>query len=418
MSGSIPVSVIASGRAILAESDRTDPLKHLKTTPRGSVLTPASSLATDAVAPYKLGFDTISSAELVRRVEAMGAPRWLFRGVWAADDYGVVAGSAKAGKTWTAIDAAVSAASGTPWLGRFESDLTGPVLYFLGEGGERKAMRRAQAVCRERELNFSDLEIHWVMRPPNLSNGDAVEMFRQTVERIKPVLTIIDPFYLSGGEKADSSKLNSMGEVLSGPQRICQDAKSALMVAAHTNRSKGAKGLAQISGAGLAEWLRVCVILNAKKETINPISGRTSIEISVEMIGDEIAGAKLTMTRDVWEDDSNDLSSPMHYQLTWTNELKRGSESVIPPKLSPTLDVLRKSGEWLTKKEIEAELKEAARRVSEATRRVSEATLRNHLKELEERGLIEKEQRGNTNFYRVATSPIDEAKPNDIGDLI
>lgn len=39
----------------------------------------------------------------------------------------------KAGKTWAVLDAAVSVASGTPWLGRFACQ-QGSVLVYAGEG--------------------------------------------------------------------------------------------------------------------------------------------------------------------------------------------------------------------------------------------------------------------------------------------
>jgi hypothetical protein len=52
---------------------------------------------------------TISSyGEVAARVAAAGEPRWLIQGLWPADAYGVLAAREKAGKTWAALDLAVS----------------------------------------------------------------------------------------------------------------------------------------------------------------------------------------------------------------------------------------------------------------------------------------------------------------------
>jgi hypothetical protein len=65
--------------------------------------------------------------DIAAEVDAAGTPVYLFRGVWPADAYGVLAAPDKSGKSWAAIDAAVSVASGTPWLGHFPVDAPGQV---------------------------------------------------------------------------------------------------------------------------------------------------------------------------------------------------------------------------------------------------------------------------------------------------
>ena len=356
-------------------------------------------MADDAIEVAALGFATTSLAELEREVAAMGPPRWLFRGVWASEDYGVVAGSAKAGKSWACLDAAISAASGIPWLGRFEADLTGTVLYFAGEGGKRKILRRSHAICESKGLNLPDLPVEFVFRPPNLSDPAALELFRQTVERVRPVLVVLDPFYLSGGAKADATKLQMMGEVLVGPQLACQDAGAAFMVAAHTNRSKGAKGLDQISGAGLAEWGRTFAILTAGKRHSDLLTGRTTVEIALELIGDEIGGDTLRLKREIWQDDPADLASPMHYLLSSSDGHVPGSGRDVPPNLRHALKVLEDADGWLTRSEV----RERLRFEGQAP---SATTVRNHLDKLEDLGRIEKRLDNQTNAYRLAP-PID-----------
>jgi hypothetical protein len=81
---------------------------------------------------------TVSSfGEVAARVAAAGEPRWLIQGLWPAHAYGVLAAQEKAGKTWTALDLAVSVACGRPWLAHLPCPSPGQVLVFLGGGGER-----------------------------------------------------------------------------------------------------------------------------------------------------------------------------------------------------------------------------------------------------------------------------------------
>jgi hypothetical protein len=102
-----------------------------------------------------LGLEFYDVSKLVEIVDAAGPPRYLLRPVWAEGDYGVLGAIDKAGKTWMAADAAVSVASGTPWLGLFPVEAEGPVLFFVGEGGMRKLVRRLRAVCESRQLEDS-----------------------------------------------------------------------------------------------------------------------------------------------------------------------------------------------------------------------------------------------------------------------
>jgi len=384
MSHSIPATVSEAAREIRSAGDGF----------LDSLVTTRTTTSTNAGEAPRMGFETISARDLIAEVAAMGAPRWLFRGVWASEDYGVVAGSAKAGKTWSCIDAAISAASGTPWLGRFDADLIGPVLYFVGEGGKRKIMRRSMGVAEGRGLYLGDLPIQYVMRAPNLSDDVAIENLRITVDRVRPVLTIVDPFYLAGGAKADASKLNSMGEVLINPQMICQEANSALMVAAHCNRNKGASGLDQISGAGLAEWARIVAILTDTKHTKDILTGRTSVDLKVELIGDEIAGEIFTVNREIWQDDPDDLASPMHYVLSRSSMAPEQIADMIPPKLEPMLKVLEAAEGHLTKREISERLRAQGHTPSDST-------IRNHLEKLMAKGRVERDDRHGTPVYRI-----------------
>ena len=147
----------------------------------------------------------LTLAELGKRADDAGPRRYLIRGIWAADTYGVLAGPMKAQKTMTMADAAVSVASGTPWLGHFPIDDPGPVLMFAGEGGDASIVRRLRGVCDSRDLDPDSLPVHICTRAPHLRSDEHMGIFTARVAEIGPKLVILDPLYLSavGAKSSD-----------------------------------------------------------------------------------------------------------------------------------------------------------------------------------------------------------------------
>ena len=69
-------------------------------------------------------------------VELEDRPRrqqWLIDALWGRQAVGIIGGEPKCGKSFLALDIAVSVAAGVPCLRRFEADQPGPVLMFAAE---------------------------------------------------------------------------------------------------------------------------------------------------------------------------------------------------------------------------------------------------------------------------------------------
>jgi hypothetical protein len=140
--------------------------------PGGEVvdLRPAAGRARRPTPPAaELGIS--SYGEVAARVAAAGEPRWLVQGLWPADAYGVLAAQEKAGKTWAALDLAVSVATGRPWLDHFPCPNSGPVLVFLGEGGEWATVRRIEAIATAKGIDPDQLadQLRLCFRVPRLA---------------------------------------------------------------------------------------------------------------------------------------------------------------------------------------------------------------------------------------------------------
>lgn len=268
----------------------------------------------------RLRFQTMR--ELCAEVDAMGPPTWLFRGVWPADAYGVLAAEDKAGKTWAIGDAAVCVATGRLWLGMFPCDAPGPVLVFVGEGGKRNTVRRMRAICEAHGVRAEDLAIVVVDRVPHLSSASQLLEVEQHLAAHPPRLVILDPLYLAA-RGSSGSDLYAMGEALEGLQHVCQAAGAALLVVTHFKKQsetprRGSTGRtsARITGVGPSAWGRVLVTGSVESRYTDPDTQRSRVIIGWEIVGGEVPDQTFRTCRQVWSDDPEDLASPLH--VTWT----------------------------------------------------------------------------------------------------
>ena len=252
-------------------------------------------------------------AELCARVDAAGPRRYLIRGIWPSGAYGVHAAEMKAQKTWNALDAAVSVASGTDWLGAYPVDDPGPVVIFAGEGGEASTVRRIRAICASRNLTAEDLPITICTRAPHLSDLAHMGAFAGHVEAVRPRLILLDPLYLSLGG-ADGKDLYGMGRLLERPQILCDQLGASLIVVTHFNRG-GRTGAGRITGAGPAEWGRVLIGAEIKSRHTDPATRATTVVAELDVIGGEIPDLTFRIKRTISADDPDNLDSPLRYTV-------------------------------------------------------------------------------------------------------
>jgi hypothetical protein len=253
------------------------------------------------------------------------------------------------------LDLAVSVASGTPWLGIFPCPKVGPVLLFLGEGGERKMLRRLRAVASARGLTVEELPIRLCCRVPHLTDAEHLLAVEAELVMNPPRLVILDPLYLAA-RGARGSDLYEMGSHLERLQHVAQSAGAALVVVHHWNKTGEGKGAKRMSGVGPGAWGRVLVSVAVENRRTDEVTGETAVTLSFEFTGDEIPDTDLRVRRRVWADDPNDLASALHYEVT---RLARGDQPVegelahLRPSARRILDVLRaRPKEWMTTRDI------------------------------------------------------------------
>ena len=127
--------------------------------------------------------------------EAIEEERWLVEGLWAEGEVGIIGGEPKSYKSFLALDLAVSVASGTPCLGRHRVPAAGRVLLYAAEDPEDEVRLRLQKLCHRSGVDFATLDLH-VIREPSLRldiEEDCLAL-GEAVDRIQPVLFVLDPF--------------------------------------------------------------------------------------------------------------------------------------------------------------------------------------------------------------------------------
>ena len=349
----------------------------------------------------------VSISDLADRVDNTPHPGWLIEPVWPADSYGVIAAQDKAGKTWASLDLAVSVASGTPWMGVYPCRQAGPVLMFLGEGGERKMLRRLRAVCAARGLTVEDLPIRLCFRVPHLTDKHHLAEVEQEVVLNPPRLVILDPLYLAA-RGAHGSDLFEMGAHLERLQHVAQRAKAALVVIHHWNKTGEGKGANRMSGVGPGAWGRVLVSVAVESNRTDEATGETMVSLGWKFTGDEIPDTSLRICRRVWADDPKDLNSPLNYEVTRGDSGYRGTDPELAdfsPAVRRVLLVLRACEGWRGVQAIGDKVAEDGTGYGLKPRTIQAAC-----KELVAMGLIELDDSNHRHLWRAQLHAQDELR--------
>jgi hypothetical protein len=363
-------------------------------------------------APAAAELEVCSFGEVAARVAAAGEPRWLVEPLWPADAYGVLAADVKAGKTWAALDLAVSVACGLPWLGHFPCPTPGGVLVFLGEGGERAMVRRIQAIAAHKRADPQLIgeRLRLCFRVPQLvapGAGQQLLAVDQELAAHPAALVILDPLYLAAGG-ASGASLYDMGAVLQAIQGVCQAAGCALVVVTHWNKTGDGKGAERISGAGPAAWARVIASVSVDYRGADP-DGTSTVLLGFELVGGELADTRFRVRRRVRADDPADLASPLSYQAEVLPADDAAVDDAAAAGLSPSrqwvLAALRAGGGFQT-------VKQLGDRLAEAGHALKPRTIQVALGELEAAGLAEgsQEGRGLAGYWSPATPGASEGE--------
>lgn len=158
----------------------------------------------------------------------LAPPMWMVEGIWSDRSHGIIAGEPKGYKSLLAMDLSVSVASGTKFLGHYETPVVGPVLVVQEENApwfmqsRIRKIEKAHGILGEAKVNKSTLSIkHGGDLPIELLNQEGfdltdpshLESLERKVQIVRPVLIVLDPLYLMIGD-ADENSNRDMRPIL------------------------------------------------------------------------------------------------------------------------------------------------------------------------------------------------------------
>ncbi|MCE0522041.1 MAG: helicase RepA family protein [Methylacidiphilales bacterium] len=195
--------------------------------------------------------ETIDAAGLILD-ELPPDPPFIVEGIFHQGSKLVLAGSSKAGKTWSLIDLALSVASGREWWGFKTNQCT--VLYVNFEIQPEFFHRRVALIKKTRAIELAPGALQIIhLRGKRLT----AELFGQAIkERFEQAgfgLVILDPLYklMVGKEENSTATLSSVADVIDGIASRCN---AAVAYGAHFSKgNQSAKEIAdRINGSGVA----------------------------------------------------------------------------------------------------------------------------------------------------------------------
>ncbi|WP_027503907.1 AAA family ATPase [Rhodococcus sp. UNC23MFCrub1.1] len=196
-------------------------------------------------------FAMVGAAELAVPVPPM---EWLVQGVWPRHSFGPMGGEKKTLKSYNLLALSVAVASGEALFGEFAVHSPGPVLYYVGEGGQGPFQRRLQAIARAFKVELGDLPVHAVFEVGSLSGVSFTDALKRNLDTAQPELVIIDPLYAFHPPGIEAQNLYERGRMLAEVSASVAG-QAALVVADHFKKSGNSDlDLDSISQAGMGQW--------------------------------------------------------------------------------------------------------------------------------------------------------------------
>jgi hypothetical protein len=175
------------------------------------------------------------------------AGRWLVEQLWGDSSVGVIGGAPKCSKTWLGLDLALSVATGTACLGKYDVPQPGPVLAYLAEDALPIVRQRVEGMARHRGLDVGAVDIHVITAPLlRLDRDPHRSRLLETAKRLRPRLLLLDPLVRLHG--IDENNATEVAGLLAYFRTLQRRLDVSVMLVHHT-RKNAAGGVA--AGQGL-----------------------------------------------------------------------------------------------------------------------------------------------------------------------
>jgi hypothetical protein len=298
-------------------------------------------------------FPVLRACEIPREPEER---RWLIEDLWGASAVGIIGGNPKCCKSWLSLEIAVSVATGTKCLGRYEVIEPGPALVYLAEDSLPMVRARLDSLSNHHGVSLPALDLHVITQPAiRLDLARDQVRLQKTIRSLRPRLLVLDP--LVRLHRLDENSANEVSGLLSYLRDLQRELEVALVLVHHTrkNTSPGMQAGQGLRGSGdFHAWsdsslylrrLRGDLILTVEHRSASapePVSLRlvgNDDDVHLEVVGraSEVAGGSVVV-----------LDAQVLAALEAGEPLTRGALreklSVKNERLGPVLSELEGSG--------------------------------------------------------------------------
>lgn len=177
------------------------------------------------------------------------ARRWLIDSLWAASGVGILGGAPKCGKSWLALDMALSVATETPCLDRFAVCEPGAVLLYMAEDSPAHVKARLLGLCTHRGLDLESAPIHLITAPTlRLDLQRDQDRLRDTIDALRPRLMVLDPFVRL--HRIDENNAGEVSQLLAYLRSLQRHYDLAICVVHHARKNGGGSAGVALRGSG------------------------------------------------------------------------------------------------------------------------------------------------------------------------
>jgi hypothetical protein len=186
-------------------------------------------------------------------IDGADGTQWLIEGLWTEEAVGIVSGQPKLGKTWLALDLALSVATGTPALGKYPVPRPGPVLLFAAEDPPAALRARLEGLSSRRNLRIESVAVNLILASSlRLDTLDDQARLAETVARYRPRLLVLDPFVRL--HRIDENRALEVSGVLAYLRQLQRQEHLAILVVHHARKAGAENFQAGLSLRGSGDF--------------------------------------------------------------------------------------------------------------------------------------------------------------------
>lgn len=228
--------------------------------------------------------------------QQMVGPGWLIEGIWANNSHGMIAGEPKTYKSIISTEIAVSVASGLPMWDTYKVTRQGPVMIIQEENAPWVVKDRLQKVAWGKGLLDGKVTIPnkgnkvkpgkiYVEFPPelpikilnnwgfDLTQEEHRAVVEAEIDRVRPVLIILDPLYLMLGDIDDNSA-QGLRSTLSWLLQLKVTYNTSIMILHHWNKGgqSGRGGQRMLGSTTLHAWVESALYTSVRDPDKNEVT--------------------------------------------------------------------------------------------------------------------------------------------------